>query len=99
MHGGGGGTLLKRKHTSILVRLAEGHGELMKADRGVYDSNPVIVMSLFLCHHCGVLLQEFGMICICACVYYCAYCGIYAVCVSMFCAICMCKVIHNCHCD
>jgi hypothetical protein len=33
-------------------------------------------------------------------VYYCAYDdGIYPVCVSIFCAICMCKVIRNCHCD
>lgn len=71
---------MKRKHTNILVRLAEGHEQFAKADRGVYDSNPVIVMSLFLCHHCGVLLQEFGVIGIYACVHYCAYDGIYPVC-------------------
>lgn len=93
------GPLLKRKHTNILVRLAEGHEEFVKADRGVYDYNPVIVISLLLCHHCGILLQELGVIRIYARVYYCAYDGIYPVCVSILCAICMCKVIHNCHCD
>jgi hypothetical protein len=42
----------------IYVRLAEGHEEFVKADRGVYDSNPVIVISLFLCHHYGFFYRS-----------------------------------------
>jgi len=80
--------LLKRKHTSSLVCSAEGHEDLVKADRGVYDSNPVIVISLFLCHHCGVLLQEFVVITrMCMCILLCVLWYLNSVCEYILCTV------------